>query len=208
MLFHRVRFASEAGLVDKEVTRLEQQAIGGHQIPGRKRHHIARHQVGDRVFLQLAVAQHPGTHRHRLTQPFDHLPGAHLLPDIEAHADQHDPDDDQAVAHTARHGRNGTGQQQCQHQGVAQVTQVLQDRRRRTVVPETVGPDSPEPLNGLQRGQSGIRTRRPQPLQAGRILPPVLAFGVHGRMLRRWRCSMLMHIKRRAIAPTPTIALS
>ena len=66
LLLDRIGFAGQQRLVDEEVARLEQAAVGGDEVAGREQHDVARDELARGDVDLLAVAQHRSL---RATEP-------------------------------------------------------------------------------------------------------------------------------------------
>ena len=96
-LVRRERFARQHRLLNREVARVQQTCIRGHEIPGRQPHDISRDDLSERDLLPGAVTEHGGGRRHRRTQSFGRPLRTIRLPEIDAHAQQDDRDDDPRI---------------------------------------------------------------------------------------------------------------
>jgi len=121
----RVGLAGQQRLVDEEVLRPQQLAVGRDQVAGRQQHHVARHQrVGCHLLLAVVT---PDAHalRHLPRKLLGGLAGAALLREVEDDRQRHDGGDDAGAGGVAGRCRDGAGRQQQQHQRVGEAAQEL-----------------------------------------------------------------------------------
>ncbi len=72
-LVGRQRLPCQRGLLNREIARLEQPAVSGHEIPGGQADHVSRRDRPERNLLPLAVTEDGRRRRHRGAQPLGGL---------------------------------------------------------------------------------------------------------------------------------------
>jgi hypothetical protein len=128
LLFDRQRLAGECGLLNMQVSCLQQARIRGDQIPGGQPDDISGHQFPPR---DLDPDPIPEDHRrggHALSKPLHRPLGSMGLHEIEHYTEQHQRDDDAGVHPFAQEGRGQGGDQQDDHQGIEEEGQDLDQR--------------------------------------------------------------------------------
>ena len=115
VLFNRVGFAGQQGLLHEKVAGLDHPGICGNQIAGAKFHDIPRYNLGYGDLLCRAITAHTGTYRDGMAQFLGGGIGAVLLDKVQRHAKHDDATDDDEIHHLAAEGRDGAGGQQNDH---------------------------------------------------------------------------------------------
>lgn len=95
--FHRISFACQRRLVDKQVARFEQPAIAGNDCARRQEHHIAGHDLLQRHETLGTVTQRRRLGFHHRSQLCYRIRCTTLLPETEQTAGQHDRQNDSCV---------------------------------------------------------------------------------------------------------------
>lgn len=130
LLFGRVRFTGQQGLVDKEITRLDEAPIGRHQVPCGQKHDISGDKFAPRERHLLSVAEHLLLERDLHFEPLGGLFRPIFLDGVERRADQHDRRDDDETRKISCQRGDQARDQQHQHQGVAESAQEFQRQRQ------------------------------------------------------------------------------
>lgn len=157
VLFGRVRLAGQQGLVDEEVTRFDQPAVGGNNIAGGELHDIARHQL---LEMQLALApraENQRFRRHRAAERIDGVLRAYLLHEVERNAERDDGDDDEEAGRVAGKRRQRAGKQQDQNERIEEAQDEAHRQRLPLVHHGIVGAVARKPSQRLRIGQPFAR---------------------------------------------------
>ena len=170
-LLRRPGFPGESRLVDEEVLRLQEEAVGGHQGSGVQGDDVAGDDVVQRHLLLPAVAQDRGPHRDHGEELLHRVGRAPLLPEAQEPArDEDDQDDDRVVRLVHGEGQHG-GEGEHQDQRAGELPDQDLERGGPTRTGQPVGPEGGEPRCGHGRGEAlGARRQAPQDL-AGREAP-------------------------------------
>ena len=128
-LLDRVGFAGQQGLVDKEITRLDETPVGRHEVPCGKKHDVSGHEFapGKRHFS--SVAEDLLLERDLHLEPLGRLLRPIFLDGVERRADQHDRRDNDKTREVSRQRGDHARDQQYQHERVAEPAQELQRQR-------------------------------------------------------------------------------
>ena len=94
VLFGWISLTGEKRFIDIKVARFDQSGIGGHEIAGREKNDIARHDLRRRNVDRLSVAKRLGGKRDLLAQTFGSVLGLALLRHVEDHGHEHNGGDD------------------------------------------------------------------------------------------------------------------
>ena len=170
-LLDRIGFAGEQRLVDGEVARLDEAAVGGHQVAGIEHDDIAGDERLDRHLSDRPVAHHVGLDRDRAGQRLHRVLGLALLNEIEDDAQEHDRGDDGEAGEVAGQSRQAAREEEKQNERIGEAAHELPPCRRAPDGNGAVRAILREPRLGLGRGETGLR--RPQPLHhLGKRLAP------------------------------------
>ena len=124
-----IRLAGEQGLVDIEVTALEQTRIRGNEIAGDQLDDIAGNQLADRNRDGLAVTSDCRLHGHRRAQGRHRILRPDILDKIEDDAQHHDDDDDDESGDATRERGHAGRYQEDDHQRVLKTDEELAPKR-------------------------------------------------------------------------------
>ena len=112
MLFGRIGLPRQQRLIDKEVARFDQPAVGRDDIAGAEIYDIARHQLFEMQLALASVAEHQRLWCHGAAQRIDGVVRVKLLDEIERHAQRDDDDDDEEACRVAGKRRQRARKQQ------------------------------------------------------------------------------------------------
>jgi len=139
VLFGRIRFAGQQGLVDEKIAGFEQTPVGRNQIPRGKQDEVSGNEIGTRDRHLSPVAQDPLFERDLHLEMLSGFFCPVLLDGIERGADQHDcRDDDEARQVSGQHSDDAR-HQQYHYQRVVEPAQELQWQRQAPPLLQRVG---------------------------------------------------------------------
>ena len=104
LLFSRVGLPGQQGLVDEQIARLQQPAIGGHDVARAKMNHVARDEAVDRHHGLGAIPPHVRLQGYGTAEGLDRVLGPNLLDEVQHHAEQDDHSDDHETCEIAGNG--------------------------------------------------------------------------------------------------------
>ena len=130
VLLGRHRLARERGLLDVEVSGLEEARVGRHAIPGRQPDDVAGDQVAPADLAPGSIAEGGRRRRHGVAQSLRDAMGAVGLHEVEHHAQGHHEDDDGGVDPFAEDRGGGARDQQDDDQRIRQEQEDLNEAGR------------------------------------------------------------------------------
>ena len=130
VLLGRHRLARECGLLDVEVSRLEEARVGRDAIPRRESDHVTGHQLAPSNLGPGAIAQGGRRRRHGVSQSLGDTMGAIGLHEVEHHTQCHHEDNDGGVDPLAEDRGGGARDEQNDDQRIRQEQEDLNETRR------------------------------------------------------------------------------
>ena len=120
-LLDRHRLAGQRGLVDRQVRRHHQAAVGRDPVAGLEQHDVAGHELVGGDLDDPVVAPHPDPAHQHLLQGVEGVGGLGLLDVAEHGVDQQHHADDDRVLHVAEGPRQHRGAGQDEHDPAAEL---------------------------------------------------------------------------------------
>ena len=154
VLLGRHRLARQCGLLDVEVSRLEEARVGRNAIAGRESDDVTGDQVAPPNLGPGAIAQGGRRRRHGVAQSLGDAMGAIGLHEVEHHTQCHHENNDGGVDPLAEDRGGGARDQQNDDQRIRQEQEDLDEAGRARRARGLVRADLAEPSARLVGGQA------------------------------------------------------
>jgi len=154
VLLGRHRLARQCGLLDVEVSRLEEARVGRNAIAGRESDDVTGDQLAPSNLEPGSIAEGGRRRRHGVAQPLGDAMGAIGLDEVEYDAQGHHENDDGGIDPLAEDRGGGARDQQNDDQRIRQEQEDLDEAGRARRARGLVRADLAEPSARLVGGQA------------------------------------------------------